>query len=256
VRAELAAGPAVVVVAATNAGTRSVVRALDILTLLSGAAGPMQLGEVSRAVGIPKSSTLQLMRALTARGFATSDANGGYALGVATFSVGAAYLRTMTPVRSVELELKTLTRILGVTSHFAVLDGDEVLYLAKNDPPDSAFGLASALGARLPAVATAVGKAQIAHRWDATRISAIGGSFAADIAKVWERGFAVDDGETAAGIRCVAAPVFDSTGCCGAVGISELLQPEKSDGEIAAYVRAAATRATERLGGHDPATPT
>ena len=237
---------------AVNAGTRSVTRALDILTLLSTDAGPLHLAEVARAVGIPKSSALQLLRALTSRGFLTADANGGYSLGVATFGIGASYLRSMTPVRSVEPELKTLTHLLGVTSHFAVLDGDEVVYLAKNDPPDSAFGLASSLGARLSALHTAVGKAQLAYCWDAGQIAAVGPEYPARMAAVRTLGYAVDDGDTAAGIRCVAAPVFDSSGCCGAVGISELLQLEKDISEIAEYVKAAAARATERLGGRTP----
>jgi len=33
-------------------------------------------------------------------------------------------------------------------------------------------------------------------------------------------GYAVDDGQTAVGIRCVAAPLFNDRGCCGAIGVS------------------------------------
>ena len=51
-----------------------------------------------------------------------------------------------------------------MTSHFAVLEGDEVIYLAKHDPPGLGLKLASSLGARLPAAVTAVGKAQLARK--------------------------------------------------------------------------------------------
>ncbi len=85
-------------------------------------------------------------------------------MGLHSFEVGAAYLRSMTPVRSVTPELQWLTESLGVTSHFAVLEDDEVIYLAKHDPPGLGLKLASSLGARLPAAVTAVGKVQLAFR--------------------------------------------------------------------------------------------
>ena len=59
-------------------------------------------------------------------------------------------------------ELARLTRALNITSHYAVLDGTEVLYLCKEDPPTLGIQLASAIGACLPSHLTAVGKACLA----------------------------------------------------------------------------------------------
>ena len=143
---------------------RSVTRALSILELLSRSEGAVALGEVATRLKLPKSSALTLLRALVAGEFCVTDDHGHYALGVHTFEVGAGYLRSMTPVRSVSPELEWLTEVLGVTSHFAVLERDEVIYLAKHDPPGLGLKLASSLGARLPAAVTAVGKAQLAYR--------------------------------------------------------------------------------------------
>ncbi|HXW82512.1 MAG TPA: helix-turn-helix domain-containing protein, partial [Acidimicrobiales bacterium] len=126
---------------------RSVVRALSILELLSRNEGFMALGEVATRLKLPKSSALSLLRALVAGEFCVTDDKGHYALGVHSFEVGAGYLRSMTPVRSVTPELEWLTEVLGVTSHFAVLEHDEVIYLAKHDPPGLGLKLASSLGA-------------------------------------------------------------------------------------------------------------
>lgn len=162
-----------------------------------------------------------------------------------SFEVGAAYLRSMTPIAAVRDELPLLTEYLGVTSHYAILDGPQVLYLAKQDPPGPALTLASSLGARLPARTTAVGKAQLAHL-----------SVAPDLAPIRDAGYAVDDGETAAGVRCVAAPVFASSGCCGAIGVSYLVQGGPELSRVRDAVTAAAARASRRLGGrrHLPGT--
>jgi DNA-binding IclR family transcriptional regulator len=227
-----------------RAGSRSVLRALEILELLASLDSPMSLARITKELDIPKTSCLGLLRALSAHDFIRQDETGCYGLGVRSFEVGAAYLRSMTPTRAVAGELRALTERLGMTSHFAILDGDEVVYLAKHDPPGNGIRLASALGARLPAATTAVGKAQLAF---AGRAGAPGE--AAALGEVRACGYAVDEGTTAAGIRCVAAPVFDVTGCCGAIGVSYLAQDGAPVTEVCGLIVAAARRASAELGG-------
>jgi DNA-binding IclR family transcriptional regulator len=225
-----------------------VLRALEVLELLAGLDPPMSLARIAKELDIPKTSCLGLLRALSAHEFVRQDETGGYGLGVRSFEVGAAYLRTMTPTRAVAGELRALTERLGMTSHFAILDGAEVVYLAKHDPPGSGIRLASALGARLPAATTAVGKAQLAFTG---RAGAPGEDAALD--EVRARGYAVDEGTTAAGIRCVAAPVFDVKGCCGAIGVSYLAHDGAPVTEVSGPIVAAARQASAELGGRWPA---
>ncbi|WP_031466290.1 IclR family transcriptional regulator [Sciscionella sediminilitoris] len=232
-------------------GNRSVTRALDVLELLSANEEPLGLADVARALDLPKSSVLNLLRALVAREFVRAAPDGRYSLGVRSFEVGSAYLRRITPVGAAESELRALTEELGMTSHFAVLHDDKVVYLAKHDPPGAVIGLASSLGARLAAATTAVGKAQLAH---AREVSVpVSAELAAELDRVRHDGFAVDSGVTATGIECVAAPVFGGDGCCGAIGVSYLKHgaPDGApDGaQVGAAVLAAAGRASVRLGG-------
>jgi DNA-binding IclR family transcriptional regulator len=227
--------------AESRAGSRSVLRALEVLELLADHDSPMSLARITKELDIPKTSCLGLLRALSAREFIRQDETGSYGLGVRSFEVGAAYLRTMTPTRAVAGELRALTGRLGTTSHFAILDGDEVVYLVKHDPPGSGIRLASELGARLSASTTAVGTVQLAFTSAAEALGAIR-----------ERGYAVDEGKTAAGIRCVAAPVFDTRGCCGAIGVSYLAQGGPPATEVAEPITAAARRVTAELGGRWP----
>jgi DNA-binding IclR family transcriptional regulator len=234
---------------------------MSILELLGRREQPLSLAEIAAELDLPKSSALSLLRALTQREFATTDQRGHYLLACRSFEVGAAYLRSMTPVRAVRDELPLLTGALGVTSHFAILDGAEVLYLAKQDPPGPALTLASSLGARIPARTTAVGKAQLAHQppgpgdgygpelLPEPRSRLTAAAAARELEEVRRAGYAVDEGETAPGVRCVAAPVFASDGCCGAIGVSYLLQAGPDLARAARSVTAAAARASARLGG-------
>jgi DNA-binding IclR family transcriptional regulator len=232
-------------------GSRSVDRAVAILLLLARSSH-LGVGEIARTLTIPKSSAADVLRALVARDFITQGLDGRYCLGLGTFEIGAAYLRAMTPVASVRPELEALSRELSATTHFAVLDGEEVVYLAKHDPVLRALDLASALGARLPAATTAVGKAQLAF------ISAQDGehhfesSSFVEFTRIRVLGYAVDDGGTAPGVACVAAPVFSLNGCCGAIGVSTLIAGGPKREVIVEAIGAAAARATLRLGGVRP----
>lgn len=232
-------------------GARSVHRAVSVLLLLAEHGG-LGLGEIARTLSIPKSSTADVLRALVARDFVTQDHEGHYRLGLGAFEIGAAYLRAMTPVASVEPELETLTRELSATSHFAVLDGDEVVYLAKHDPPLRALALASSLGGRFPAATTAAGKAQLAFVSARDADEQFDSSRFVEFARIRAVGFALDNGGTAPGVACVAAPVFSPSGCCGAIGVSTLFDGGPSREAIIDAVVAAAEYATIRLGGVRP----
>ncbi len=239
----------------------SVARALGVLGLLARDEGrSATLAQLARDLGAPKSSLHAVLRALASARFLEVD-HGAYRLGLAAFEVGAAYLRGVTPLRAAAPELPGLAQQVGATAHFAIVDGPHAVYLAKEDPPGEAVLLASAVGARLPAHLTAIGRACLAHAapsavdaQDLSLLGALGGPMARRdlqvvLATVRKRGYAVDEGETAASIRCVAAPVFDAAGsCCGAIGVSYLRHGGLPAGKVAPAVRAAAARVSERLG--------
>jgi DNA-binding IclR family transcriptional regulator len=239
----------------------SVTRALRLLELIADNDGaPMRLSALAAAIGAPKSSVHSILRSLVAQRF-LEPTDDGYRLGIRAFEVGSAYSRHMSPTRAVHAELVDLSHELKVTAHFAILDGPEVLYIEKEDPPGRGIRVASAVGARLPAHLTAVGKAALAYA-DASAValadlSVRGTSGRAlsqarlddELRQVRRDGYAVDDGDTAAGIRCVAAAVFDARQrCCGAVGVSYLTSAELSTEAVAQEVRAAANRTSQRLG--------
>jgi DNA-binding IclR family transcriptional regulator len=240
----------------------SVVRATRILELLAGADKPLGLTRIAEQLDIPKSTTHKILRDLVGEAFVEVVDTSSYQIGLRAFEVGAARLRVMGTVGVVAPELLRLTQELNITSHYAVLDGGEVVYLCKEDPPGLAVRLASSVGARLPAHLTAVGKASLA--WldnDAVErhLRVIpGGQLSArrrrelkdELLSVRERGYATDDGEAAAGIQCVAAPVFDMSGSRGAIGTSYLLGASRPMDVVARAVAGSAQRVTSLLGGN------
>ena len=232
----------------SEVSNRSVGRALEIIRLLATSESPLGLKDIADALGLPRSSTLTLLRALREQDFIAAD-DGRYSIGLGCFEAGSAYARSMTPAKAAEDELRKLTATYNITSHFAILEGTDVVYVAKQDPPNLGVRLASSIGARLPAIGTAVGKAQLAYVTVPATLEPLTAELTAELDLTRARGYALDEGETAFGIRCIAAPVFSDRGCIGAVGVSYLQQSDLDMTVIAASVLGVADAATARLGG-------
>jgi DNA-binding IclR family transcriptional regulator len=242
----------------------SVQRAIQILELLARTDQPMRLSTIARELGIPKSTTHSILCELTESLTVVADAS-GYSVGLKAFEIGSSFLRSAGSVARITPEMSRLTRVLNVVSHYAILDGADVVYLCKEDPGGLGIRLASSIGARLPAYLTAVGKSCLAwlpaeevpahlpasdgggngHGGCTTDLAA----FAAELESVRILGYSTDHGATAAGIQCVAAPVSDHLGPHGALGVSYLLASEHSIDVVAREVRRSAERATLALGG-------
>lgn len=198
---------------------KSAYRALDVLEAM--AAGPATLSELSRMLDIPKSSLHGLMRTLTDRGWvATTDGGTRFRLGLRALQVGTRFVDEDEVVARVSPSLDQLAAVTGETVQQARLDGDEIVYLAKRDSAHP-VRLISSIGSRLPAHATALGKALLAARDDETVQSLISpplvsltgrtitewDQLAAELAATRDRGYAIDDGEAADGLRCFAVVV-------------------------------------------------
>lgn len=147
----------------TNRANKSVGRALQALELVAASEIALGLSQLAKALAVPRSSLHSLLRALAIRRFLEVDGDGRYNLGVRSLEVGAAYLHGVSPLAAVHSELATLSRLLSMTAHYAILDAPDVVCLDKANPPSLGVQLASAVGARLPAHLTAVGKASLAY---------------------------------------------------------------------------------------------
>jgi DNA-binding IclR family transcriptional regulator len=195
-------------------------RTLEILERLA-ASGRRTLGELARELDIPKSSLHGILRTMTERGWVEVDPGGTrFGLGLRALQVGAAYLEADDAVTLLGTLLDELAAEFGETVHLGRLDGANVVYMAKRESIHP-LRLFSAIGRRLPAHATALGKALLAERDDA-EVAAIlpsplprltartltdGADLAAELHATRERGYAVDREENTDGIVCFAMAV-------------------------------------------------
>lgn len=206
----------------TRSPAPAVTRAAALLQLLAQPdSGPLGLAELSRQLGLPKSSIANLCAALEdVELIRRSD--GGYLLGRRLLELGSAYLRSVDELQDFHQLCRGFRTISQETVLFATLDGVDVLYLARHDGTQP-IRLASDVGRRMPAGCTALGKAMLSRLDPAVveeryRQLTIFPALTAnskqnlpelleDLERTRERGYAIDDEENTAGVMCVAVPL-------------------------------------------------
>jgi DNA-binding IclR family transcriptional regulator len=222
------------------------------------------LSEVSRVLRLPVSTTSSLLHTMHHCGYLTRDEAGRFFLSMKLVTQAYQVLNQLEPRAVAQAELERMTAKTGLTSCMAVLDGDQLVWVAKVEGTGH-VQLAAQVGRRMYLHYTSTGKALLAFlpQKQVDAVVASAGLPASsertitspvklkkELAKVRARGYAVDDQETAIGIRGVAAPVFDhrgvlvcSIGLAGAVfEMSGNLAP------VAQIVTESAALISERLG--------
>jgi DNA-binding IclR family transcriptional regulator len=229
---------------------KSADRALDVLEALAAAPNRRSLGDLARTLDIPKSSLHGLLRTMVRRGWVVADETGTrFGLGLRALQVGASYVDGDEVVARLADRLDALAAAFGETVHLGRLAGTEVTYLAKRESVHP-LRLYSAIGRRLPAHATALGKALLARRDDAAaRLSwplpaltphTITGREAllAELAAIRARGWAADREENSIGIACFAVALTDTDAISISVPTARLTA-EVEAGMVTALLRGA-----------------
>ncbi|MBT2385111.1 IclR family transcriptional regulator [Streptomyces sp. ISL-11] len=208
--------------AAPSGGVQSLERAFDLLERMADAGGEVGLSELSTSSGLPLPTIHRLMRTLVACGYVRQQPNRRYALGPRLIRLGESASRLLgTWARP---HLARLVEETGETANMALLDGDEVVYVAQV-PSRHSVRMFTEVGRRVLPHTTGVGKALLARSADdevrallartgmpaaTEKTITTPEGFLEALARVRESGYAVDDNEQEIGVRCLAVPVPDS----------------------------------------------
>ncbi|WP_143261873.1 IclR family transcriptional regulator [Allokutzneria sp. NRRL B-24872] len=217
----------------SSSSGNAVEKALRVLEAVSMPGSPHRLAEIAATAGVPKPSAHRILGTFAERGFVHSHGGGRYAPGPRLRAMAAQVAGD--DDRGVDQVLAELQRQVGHTVHLALRAGDRAVYTHKVEA-DQPFRTSSRIGMWLPLHSTAIGKCVLAHLGVTERDDVLGGAGLArrtpatitereqldtELAEVRRRGYAVDDEENEASIRCVAAPLLDASGRpVGAVSVS------------------------------------
>lgn len=137
----------------------AVARSIRILDVLEEARGRgLSLTEVAAAIDAAKSSTSNLCTVLEESGLIQRRPGGAYTLGRRTVELGGSYIDSFDQLREFHRLCEASEHLSQQLVKVAMLDGTEVLYLARHEGR-TPFQFAATVGARFPAASTAVGNA-------------------------------------------------------------------------------------------------
>ncbi len=137
--------------------------ALQVLRFLSERTNPVPAARIAQEVGLPRSTTYHLLRAMAAESFVVHYPDDQlWGVGVAAWEVGQGYTRQAPLTRLARLPIARLVDALGLSAHLAVLLGSDVVYLVEERAAGKAR-LVTDVGVRLPAHLTATGRAILAE---------------------------------------------------------------------------------------------
>lgn len=200
----------------------AVTRAAAVLDALAASAtGRLTLSDLSREVGIPKSSTSNLLLALEEARLITRQ-GAEFTLGRKLVELGAAYLGRMDEVQEFYRYCEQASVLSRETVRIAMLDGTNVIYLARYEG-HPAVRLTSNIGDKMPVSLCAVGKALIARLRDhdleemfpdeaelpvlTPKSLRTGAELKAQLREIRAQGYAFEDEESTTGVVCLAVSV-------------------------------------------------
>lgn len=140
-------------------------RGLRLLQCFGTNAGPMTLSDLARAAGLPRATARRMLFTLQRGGFVSDDGK-LFSLTPHVLTLAASYLRSNQLVTVLQPVLDRVAIAANEISSLAVLDGDDVVFVARGSPARM-FSGGLEIGYRLPAFCTSVGRALLGQLDDA-----------------------------------------------------------------------------------------
>lgn len=211
-------------------GGRAIERAALILMELAKHSSGISLADFSRRTGIAVGTLHRTIVILKRYDLVRERPDGLLGIGVSAAMLAAAFFEGLDIRQEAAPILADISLKTQETVHLGILASPNIVYIEKIDSPN-AVRMVSRVGGTNPALTTAIGKSVLAFSDDdyVSRVIADSSTLLGDLVDEKElrrdleltrtRGYSTDPEGNEPGIRCVAAPVFDSTGLAVA-GIS------------------------------------
>ncbi|HEX4749450.1 MAG TPA: IclR family transcriptional regulator [Bryobacteraceae bacterium] len=207
-------------------GIRVLHKTVDILETIKQSRDGLRLADLVRSVELPKATVYRILYTLETRGYLDRDSDGNYRLAKKLFD-----LQRSAPVEQVLTEVAPpfLSQVAAEskeTVNLGILDAGEIVVISTIES-SQAVRMSSKVGNRRHLHATALGKVMLAGLPDKQVLRLIKAkglprltehtlttkpALLAELQKIRQQGYAIDNQENEVEGRCVAAPIAIGTG--------------------------------------------
>ncbi len=205
----------------------SLARGLTVIRAFSQHRHRQSIAQLSQRTGIPRAAVRRCLYTLQKLGYVAVDDGRAYALRPQILALGHAYLSSAPLATSAQPLLNQVSEAIHESCSMAVLDGEDILYVARSSASTRIMSIDLGIGSRLPAFCTSMGRVLLAGLppsdlaaylrrmrfvpyTNRTIVARDKLKSALDTARA--TGFAVVDQELEIGLRSIAVPVADRDG--------------------------------------------
>jgi IclR family pca regulon transcriptional regulator len=213
---------------------QSLERGLAVIRAFGADTPELRLSDVARATGLTRAAARRFLLTLVRLGYVRQDGT-GFSLRPRVLELGYAYLSALSLPEVAQPHMEALVGEVNESSSVAVLDDLDIIYVARV-PTQRIMTITIAVGTRLPAYATSMGRVLLAgldpetldERLGRIEIEPLTPTTVPDfktlkkrIDEVREAGWAAVDQELEQGVRSAAVPIRDATqGVAAALNVS------------------------------------
>ena len=203
----------------------SLARGLKVIEAFEGRTNGQSVADVARTTGLSRAAVRRLLMTLEQLGYAENSGR-VYRLTPRVLKLGFSYLSSTSLPTLAQPVLERVTELLHESSSLSVLDGDEIVYVARSTAK-RVMSVGLSVGSRLPAYCTSMGRVLLAALSEADFTSYLHRiepkaltpktitdkeQLRAIVRGVAESGYAIVDEELELGLRSTAVPVKSRQG--------------------------------------------
>ena len=212
---------------------QSLARGLAVIRAFGAERPRLSLSDVARATDLTRASARRFLLTLESEGYVRAR-DGLFELTPRVLELGFSYLSAQSLPEVAQPHLEALSRAVGESSSASILDGWDVVYVARV-PTRRIMSVGITIGTRFPAYVTSMGRVLLASL-DAegretflegfhgeaftSRTITEPGALRAELDRVAAQGWSLIDGELETGLRALAVPVARGTATVAAINVS------------------------------------
>jgi IclR family pca regulon transcriptional regulator len=204
---------------------QSLERGLSVIRAFDHEHTELTLSEVAAVTGVTRAVARRFLLTLESLGYVRSDGR-FFSLTAKVLELGYAYLSSLSLPEVAEPHLEALVGEVNESSSVSVLDGQDVVYVARV-PVSRIMTVSISVGTRFPAYATSMGRVLLAgmpepdlaaylsavrlEKLTARTVSSVA-ALRGEIARARSQGWALVNQELEEGLRALAVPIRDRAG--------------------------------------------
>ncbi|MBY5257594.1 helix-turn-helix domain-containing protein [Citrobacter amalonaticus] len=204
----------------------SLARGLEVIQAFTPQRRVMSISQISQKTGIPRAAVRRCLYTLGKLGFVYAEDGKNFELRSRILALGHTYLASTPLARATQPVLKHLSEMLNESCSIATLDGDDILYIARASS-SRIMTIDLDIGSRLPAWSTSMGRVLLSHlsedklndmlgritmiRYTSQTVDSVP-ALRAELKRVRQQGYALNDQELEMGLRSIAVPLMNSQG--------------------------------------------